>query len=334
MDLIKKINLYKYRIQKYFKNRKFYQEVKKEKEKKYLFHKPEVTRGQFFDFYKNQKKFSGYISIMSENVKVYKYLIAWVWAFLIWICVYIIIISPYFRISPSKMIIERTDTITDINIAYKAIENTYWQSIFLVNEQKIKKDLLNYQKNIKNVSVSRLFPNWLKIILESYRPQFFTQFAWIDKKYIVTSNWVLIYENNIDKILYNLEIVDANLIEAWFFDYKEWVPEDAMKQIIFTRDLFKQIFVWRNISKFIYFKLENELHISLETWTKIIIELWDNIQNELAMVKFYNDNNWDILSSGNIIYIDARIPNKIYVCSEKNTCNKNLSRIYPSYYKK
>lgn len=334
MDLVRKIKLYHYRIQKYFKNRKFRQEVAKEKAKRYLYNKPVQNWANFFDFYKNQKKFSNYINTFSNNIKLYKYLITWIWVLLIILCSYIIVVSPYFRISPSKLIIERLDTITDVNIAYKSIEDVYWQSIFLIDKNELKKSLLNYQKNIKNTSIIRLFPNWLKIIIESYSPQFFTQFAGIDKKYIVTSNWVLIYEKNIDKILYNLEIVDSNLIEAWFFDYKEWVPEKSMNQIIYTRDLFKQIFTWRNISKFVYFKLENELHINLETWTKIIVELWDNIQSELAMLKYYNDNNSDILSSWNISYVDVRIPNKIYACKEKTNCTKNLARIYSSYYKK
>lgn len=333
MDLVRKIKLYRYRIQKYFKNRKFYQEVKKEKAKKYLFNKPVQNNSHFFDVYKNQKIFSNYINVLNSNFKLYRYLFAWIWGLLVILCIYIIIVSPYFRISPSKLIVERLDTITDVNIAYKSIENIYGQSIFLIDKNAIKKSLLNYQKNIKDVSITRLYPNWLKIIINSYGPQFFTQFAGIDKKYIVTSNWVLIYEKNIDKILYNLEIVDTNLIEAWFFDYKEWVPENTMKKIIYTRDLFKQIFTWRNISKLVYFKLENELHINLETGTKIIVELSDNIKNELAILKYYNDDNADILSSWNIVYIDVRIVNKVYACNEKIKCARNLARIYPSYYK-
>jgi hypothetical protein len=55
--------------------------------------------------------------------------------------IYIVFISPYFRISPSKVIIERLDTITDINIAYKSIENVYSSSIFLIDKNEIKKSL-------------------------------------------------------------------------------------------------------------------------------------------------------------------------------------------------
>ncbi|EKE29743.1 MAG: hypothetical protein ACD_2C00107G0003 [uncultured bacterium (gcode 4)] len=335
MDLIRKIRVTTYKIKKYFKNKKYKKQVKAEKAKKYLFKTaPQKTKLELFDIYKSKKKFSNYITSAWLNLNSYKYAYFWVWIFLISMSLYIVMISPYFRISPSKLIIERLDTITDVNIAYKAIEKIYWESIFLIDKEDIRNSLMTYQKNIKKVNVTRLYPNWLKIIIESYKPQFFTQFAWIDKKYIVTSNWVLIYEKNVDKMLYNLEIVDMNLIEAWFFDYKEWVNENAMKKIIYARDLFKDVFTNKNIAKLVYFKLENEIHIFLESGTKIIIELWNNIDKQVAMLKYYNDNNKDVIWSGDVTYIDVRILWKIYVCKERVPCFVNLWKIYPSFYKK
>lgn len=335
MDLIKKIKLKTYRIKKYFQNVKFRKEIKKEKSKKYLFKtNKETKKWSLFEYAKKQKRFSTYLITTTENIKNYRVLFSLIWISLTLLCTYIVLISPYFRISPSKVIIERLDTITDVNIAYKAIEKVYWESIFLIDKEAIRSNLISYQKNIKRLYISRLYPNWLKIIIESYKPQFYTEFAWIDKKYIITSNGVLIYEKNIDKLLTNLEIVDEWLIEAWFFDYKEWVNEEIMKKVIFTRDLFKDVFPNKNIAKLIYFKIDNELHISLETWTKIIIELNSEIWKQIAMLKFYNDNNKDILSSWDLVYIDSRIFWKIYSCSDKNLCYKNLIRIYPNYYKK
>ncbi|EKE28043.1 MAG: hypothetical protein ACD_3C00106G0002 [uncultured bacterium (gcode 4)] len=333
MDLIRKIRVTTYKIKKYFKNKKFKKQVKAEKSKKYLF-KTAPQKQQIFDIYKSKKKFSNYIVSAWNNLKSFRLVYFAIWGLLIVMSLYIIMISPYFRISPSKLIIERLDTITDVNIAYKAIEKIYWESIFLIDKESIKNALITYQKNIKRVNITRLYPNWLKIIIESYKPQFSTQFAWIEKKYIVTSNWVLIYEKNIDKMLYNLEIVDINLIEAWFFDYKEWVNEMTMKKIIHVRDLFKDVFTNKNIAKFVYFKLENELHIFLESWTKIVIELWSTIDKQIAMLKYYNDNNKDILWSWDVTYIDVRILWKIYVCKDRVPCFANLWKIYPSFYKK
>lgn len=332
MDLIKKIRNASLRFRKFFKNKKFREEIRKEKSKKYLFAK-NTSKISFFDLYKNKKRwFSLIIKSVWENWKKYKIQFVLMWLILISLSLYIIFISPYFRISPSKVIIERLDTITDINIAYKWVENYYWSSIFLINENDVKNSIVWLQKNLKNIEVSRLFPNWLKIVLESYSPQFYTKFVGVDKWYIVTSNWVLIYEKNLDKKLYNLEIIDINLIESWFFDYKEWVNENVMKKIILLRDLFKTTFSNKNISKFVYFKLENEVHISLESWVNLIFELNDNINKEMALLKFYNDTNKDILNSWEVFYIDVRILWKVFSCPDKIQCRKNLVRIYWNYY--
>jgi len=68
------------------------------------------------------------------------------------------------------------DSITDINIAYKSIEDVYGMPIFSVETDKVLSELTSLQKNIKHANVSRLFPNGLKIIIESYKPQFFVRF--------------------------------------------------------------------------------------------------------------------------------------------------------------
>ena len=332
MDLIKLTKKHILNLKKFFKNKKFREEVRNEKSKKYLYSK-NVSKISFFDFYRNKKRwFSLIINSVWDKTKKYKFHFIIVWTTLISLSLYIIFISPYFRISPSKVIIERLDTITDINIAYKSVENVYSSSIFLIDKDDIKRSLIWLQKNLKNVEIERLFPNWLKIILESYSPQFYTKFSGIDKWYIVTSNWVLIYEKNINKKLYNLEINDANLIESWFFDYKEWINENVMKKIILLRDTFKNTFTNKNISKLVYFKLENELHISLDSWTNLIFELNNDIYKQMALLKFYNDTNKDILNSWEVFYADIRIPGKVFSCKDKVICRKNLVRIYWNYY--
>lgn len=333
MDLIKEAKTLVFKFKKHFKNKKFREHIKKEKSKKYLFSKNN-KKMSFFDIYKNKKRsFTSVLAVVWSNSKKYKYQFLITGATLIVLSFYIIYVSPYFRISPSKVIIERLDTITDINIAYKSMEDVYSSSIFLIDKNEIKKSLTWLQKNIFNVEITRLFPNWLKIIIESYKPEFYTKFAGIDKSYLVTSNGVLIYEKNIWKLLYNLEIIDANLLENWFFDYKEWVEESVMKKIIYLRDNFKKAFQNKNIAKLVYFKTENELHISLDTGSVIIFELNEDLYRQIALLKFYNDMNKDVLSTGEIYYVDVRIIWKIFACKEKQVCKKNLSRIYWNFYK-
>jgi hypothetical protein len=55
MDLIKIAKKYILNLKKFFKNKKFRDEVKKEKSKKYLYSK-NVSKISFFDFYRNKKR--------------------------------------------------------------------------------------------------------------------------------------------------------------------------------------------------------------------------------------------------------------------------------------
>jgi hypothetical protein len=51
---------------------------------------------------------------------------------------YILIASPYFQISPNRMIIERDDMYSDVNIAYKAVEPLYTHSLWTVDKTEIR----------------------------------------------------------------------------------------------------------------------------------------------------------------------------------------------------
>jgi hypothetical protein len=162
-------------ITRYYKQRVYRKKIQAEKSRQYLFRAKE-KKLSFFKLYFSKKKVLQFANIVLHNNEKYKYPFLSIGIFLIVACFYILAISPYFRIAPSKVLIERTDTITDINIAYKSIENIYGESIFFVSESEVANMLASLQKNIKTVSITRLYPNGLKIILQSYQPQFVTTF--------------------------------------------------------------------------------------------------------------------------------------------------------------
>jgi len=87
----------------------------------------------------------------------------------------------------------------------------------------------------------------------------------MEKKYIITTNGVLIYEKNPSKKLLPIDIIDPTFVETGFFDYKEGIPEMYMSRILFARDTFLDRFTGVNIAHLAYFKVERELHISLES---------------------------------------------------------------------
>lgn len=84
------------------------------------------------------------------------------------LCLYILFFSSYFKISPSKVLIQSLNEGIDINIAYRAIEDVYEQNVFFFDEEKLALNIKKYQNNIATISIDRNYPNGLKIILESY----------------------------------------------------------------------------------------------------------------------------------------------------------------------
>lgn len=95
-----------------------------------------------------------------------------------------------------------------------------------------------------------------------------------------------------------------------------------------------------------YFSAESELHLTIESGTKIIIAFQEELENpskkaenskslfgQFVTLKTYIDSYKNKLQSGEIVYIDARIPGKIFQCSEKNNCYNNLGEVYGKAYK-
>jgi hypothetical protein len=65
----------------------------------------------------------------------------------------------------------------------------------------------------------------------------------------------------------------------------------------------------------------------------ILMRTADDIDDQILSLKIYNDRNKDILNTGDIRYIDMRVPGKIFICKDKVLCKNNLKRIYAEYYK-
>ena len=88
--------------------------------------------------------------------------------FLISTCIYIVAYSPYFLISPSKILIEGLDEGIDTPIAYRSVEDLYGKNIFFLDEKEVADSLKKYQKNISLIRIDRLYPNNIKILLSGY----------------------------------------------------------------------------------------------------------------------------------------------------------------------
>ena len=337
---------------KAYRNRKFRTSTRKEKNQKYLFRDrlPETTRWKWNIFRKNGERLSPFSRFLQDKIQITRdvtssqeYYLKYIGLFLISTCIYIVAYSPYFLISPSKILIEGLDEGIDTPIAYRSVEDLYGKNIFFLDEKEVADSLKKYQKNISLIRIDRLYPNNIKILLSGYPIIFDVTIPTVrDKKWWMTENGVLVPKDHLEKIpKYKLNYIDTSLNNDILLDYRELIPESEAQIIKKTIDLFSETWPDISIENIVYLKRENELHIILKNTVRILFTLQDftkkswEVQNynhlriQLLSIKRYIESYRQDIIAGKYIYIDARIPGKIFSCREKEICTKNLSTIYP-----
>lgn len=308
---------------KKLKNRDFYRKIESEKSRLYF-------RWEQLDFNSRKNKFQifslskKYINFVRYNNNKYIPYYFAIGAFLILWSIYIFFYSSYFAIQ--KIYIERTDELSNINIAYKAVWDYYWNSIMLTDENEIKDKIISYQKNIKTVDVRKMLPDSIKISITSYKWAFNTQM--FGRDYIVSNNWIFIPIKNSSKLKFaTIHFKDPDTLGI--IDYKEILSWDDIKSIQTLLAKINWSLLDIKIKDLDYFPVERELHINSDSWTKYIFDIAWNLDEQVSKTKAFLDKNKDTLWS-KIIYMDLRIIWKIFYCdeTEKNSCYSNLKRIY------
>ncbi len=333
-------------------------EIQIEKKKKYLF--GSIDQDSSFQWKRKKKffhtqnenliAFSNFFQdkIFTKDIfHTYGQAMSIIGLILIFLSVYIVIFSPYFKISPNRVIVEAMSPGIDIAIAYRTLESTYWESIFLIDESEIATKLKSQLNNITAIDIGTLYPNGLKVLITGAPILFDVTITGIpNKKWGLSKNGVLVPETDIAdiKTQHHLNITGSNLIGDFFLNYKQGITESNMWLIIKIYEIFGSEWPNLKIWKSQYFAWENELHITMENGTKIIFTLQNDtdkqngplpkyILDQLVTLRTYISNNSETITSGSITYIDARIPGKLFICSDKTLCPKNLVTIYWDTYK-
>lgn len=288
---------------------------------KALFEKKTVNkrkqRNQKFAFLRyniNQRK-----RVESNNdFTIYYYLI---WFFLITSSIYTLFFSPYFIIKNIDVI--KNDTYSNINIAYKSINNLYYRNIFSINKDKIEKDIKELQNNIEYIKINKLFPDALQIDIKSFKWIFNTNIN--NKDYTLLENWSLIPSTNneeLEKIIINTINSNSNIV------YKNIISESDMGKILYSINFIKNNIYIEKLKEINFFPNENELHINIIDKDKIILLLDNTIKNQLN--KFILLKNKELIKLEDIIYIDLRVEDKSFICRKEFEveCNNNLKNIY------
>ena len=194
-----------------------------------------------------------------------------------------------------------------------------------IKETDILKRLKDYQHNIKDIEIDMVLPDTLKININSYEPIFNTIIN--DKSYVITENWTLVPQIHSEK-LKELKIIkdfDKNI----FIDYKKILDTEFLTNISLIVNVLKENLIEINISELKYFLTERELHIKTDKDTTLIFNLDSDIKEQIEKVSIFNKEHINIEKSS-IIYIDLRIKNKVFYCTNENEyqCIKNIKSVY------
>ncbi len=329
MEILKKI---KKKLKKFQKNN-FFKKSKRKKNNKIFIREKNNTFTA-----KRKKKFSNFrinFNLKDLSLKEYyeKYqkrnetnnysYYFFVGIILIFLSIYAFFFSDYFNIK--HIIINPKDEVSNVNMASKAVEEYRFKSIFFIPKDKIKEKLKNYQNNIKNIRIDRLFPNSLRIDIDSYESIFNVEIDNVN--YLILKNGSFV-PSKVDKNLPFLEIYYKDLSSKWILDYKKIFKNKYINLIKYAQITFLENILNTKIKKIQYYVLEKEVHLVLEKNTILIFSLNKNIkwQFENLLLFYLNYNkNFD-----NIYYMDLRIPKKVFYCELKDAykCKKNLKKIY------
>lgn len=294
---------------------------------KVLLNFPEKNNFRKRNFLNIKFRINWKLKVLKRNYIPY-YLIFW---FLSIIITFLIFLWPIFRVE--KINIYRKDGITNINIAYNALNDFRWYSIFKIEKEDLLKKLKDYQENVKDIDFKINFPKTIDIHIESFKEKFNVNIN--NKNYILIENWVLIPVSEKNNDLKNLEII-KNIDKTTILDYKTIFEKEYISKIEEIEKKVLENIAWINITWLKYYEKERELHIILNNYTRLLFSLDKNINIEeqiksLAVL----DREKSQVSKNDKFYIDLRVKWKVFLCFSKinwknneKQCKTNLEYIY------
>ena len=174
------------------------------------------------------------------------------------------------------MIIESLTDGVDTSIVGRATEIAYGKSIFTLNEEAIAKNIQKNLQNTEHIRIDRLFPNGMKILIKSLPNHFdATIFGVENKRFALSSNGVLVPIADLTNTEFkrHLQIISPDLQSELFFGYKKVFSDRTMLVIFKIFELFEKEWTDLPVVQANYFSIERELHLILESNTKIIFAL-------------------------------------------------------------
>lgn len=239
----------------------------------------------------------------------------------LWFITMILILFFSQYTSISKINIYREWSLIDINRAYSLLDYLRGSNLLTSDSKNIAQRLQRSQSAISEIEINKDFPNTINIYLDAFDIIFQT------KTHFILANWSLIQKENEDFSDIQFLYLSEDISE--YIDFQQQLSIQELESINVLIQEGKKNILGFIPEQIFYFIKERELIIRDTFWTLYIFDLEWNIENQIRRVAIYDTESIEN-NRNNFAYIDVRISEKLFLCSNESEsiCNENIEKIY------
>ena len=137
------------------------------------------------------------------------------------------------------------------------------------------------QKNVTHVELDHIYPNTLRIVMESSPLLYSVKFPGAGRSYELSENGTLIPNRSGVSKLPKLILYSPELQESPFLDFKSIADSQTMTRIQFVTQILKSDFKIDAAKELIFYAVENELHVILKSGHRLMFMLDSTLSTQL-----------------------------------------------------
>lgn len=239
--------------------------------------------------------------------------------------------GAYFQVS--KFEVTSLDWISNIDFAYKVVNDFAYENIFTFKEKAFISEIKNIQPNLKKISVNKWFPNTLKVELESFLPVYQTFIN--GKNYLILENGSFVPLDKQNETIGVLNIYNMDFGVSWNLSYKKPMSSEILNNIKYVSEWIAIVTPDVKIEEMNLFLENRELHLKVND-TILIFDLVGDLKSKLLSYEiFFNKSQtWDE------VYVDLRLEERFDICPREpeniyenqemleKACMERLKQIY------
>lgn len=214
----------------------------------------------------------------------------------------------------------RPEPVFDRNAIHSILEDFAGKNVFSISTKEVFQSLSQNIRHIASVEKTPILPDGMRITVTSFSPSY---------RAFVGEEVFLLTENG--QLIADIPEVEAPALEINHLVSDPNLGKNTPIMIEDMTSMREILQLWRkNLPKYPinalkFYDQEKELHITSNE-TRFIIGLNGGVEQMQTLIRAINQEQ---INTRRQLYIDLRVPNRIYTCAREETeCDRNIARIY------